>query len=81
MSPHQPTRPAWRCAACHEEWPCPQGRDEMRAEADGNRLELALLMARYFGEAIKDHPTPMIDVLYARFFGWVRWRTERTEPE
>jgi len=71
---HEPIRPGWRCAACHDDWPCLTRQDELRTEAGGSQLELALLMARYFGEAMNDHPTAMIDVLYARFFGWVRWR-------
>jgi hypothetical protein len=35
---------------------------------------LALLMARYFNEALEDHPTVMVSQLYLRFMGWVRWR-------
>jgi hypothetical protein len=69
---HEPRRPSWRCVACHDEWPCSSRRQELRAEAGGSQLELALLMARYFGEAVNDHPTAMVDLLYARFFGWVR---------
>lgn len=73
MSPHQPMRPSWRCRECHDEWPCPSRRAEFAAEGSG-QVELALLMARYFQEAIEDHPTILLSSLYNRFFGWVRWR-------
>jgi hypothetical protein len=72
-SPHQPQRPSWRCVACGDEWPCPSRRAELAAEGTG-QVELALLMARYFQEAVEDHPIVLASALYTRFFGWVRWR-------
>jgi hypothetical protein len=44
------------------------------AAEDHGQVELALLMARYFQDAIEDHPNVMVGSLYTRFFGWVRWR-------
>jgi hypothetical protein len=31
-------------------------------------------MARYYGDAIIDHPNVPANVLYLRFLGWLRWR-------
>lgn len=74
MSQHQPVRPSWRCAWCAEAWPCQSRRFEMMNEFDGSRLLLALYMARYFGEALDDHPNVSATELYARFLGWCRDR-------
>jgi hypothetical protein len=43
-------------------------------ECGGSRVLLALTMARYFGEALEDHPPSQVDALFLRFLGWVRWR-------
>lgn len=69
-STHQPYRPSWRCAACHEEWPCRRRRDELIVECGGSRVALALYMARYFSDAVDDHPATPASVLYVRFLGW-----------
>ncbi len=84
-SPHQPVLPSWRCAACGGAWRCLLRRDELATESEGGRAELALLMARYFNEAIEDHPSNEVGALYTRFFGWVHWRrrdelAQRREP-
>ncbi len=35
---------------------------------------LALYMARFFGDAVDDHPDIPASVLYVRFLGWFRAR-------
>jgi len=73
-SAHQPRRPSWRCAACEDEWPCVRRRDELVVECGGSRVMLALYMARFFGDAVDDHPDIPASVLYVRFLGWFRAR-------
>ena len=68
---HEPSRPSWRCAGCGHEWPCRLRRDELLAETTGSAVPLALFMACYFEDAVRDHPTILIGTLYVRFFGWV----------
>jgi hypothetical protein len=45
-------------------------------EYGGSRVLVALAMARYFGEALDDHPSTHVNALFVRFLGWVRWRAE-----
>jgi hypothetical protein len=70
-SRHEPARPGWRCEACGDEWPCRQRRNELTLECGGNRLALAVLMARYYAVAVDDHPGVPASVLYLRFLGWL----------
>ncbi len=39
-------------------------------ECGGSRVALALYMARYFSDAVDDHPATPASVLYVRFLGW-----------
>lgn len=57
-SPHQPRRPGWRCADCHDEWPCARRRAELRAEFEGERVRLALHMAGYSARPSSTIPMP-----------------------
>jgi len=74
VSDHVPIRPSWQCVACGADWPCAPRRAELRAESPDGRVGLALFMARYFHEALDDHPTTPAGDVYARFVGWVRRR-------
>jgi hypothetical protein len=74
ISRHQPSRPTWRCAGCGDDWPCRWRREELLTETTGSPVQLALLMAGYFRDAVSDHPTVLVSTLYVRFFGWVRRR-------
>ena len=69
---HRPIRPSWTCVHCGDEWPCAPRRDELIDEAYGSRVHLALLMVRYFTDALDDHPDTPPGQLYTRFVGWVR---------
>ena len=69
---HEPSRPSWRCAACGHDWPCRSRREELLGENTGGVVPLALLMASYYEQAVRDHPSVMASTLYARFLGWVR---------
>jgi len=72
MNLHEPVRPAWRCAACDEEWPCWRRRRELTLACQGSRVTLALMLAEYFSEAAADRPDIPASVLYLRFLGWLR---------
>jgi hypothetical protein len=71
MFRHEPARPSWCCRVCDEEWPCRRRRASLRAEAQGSRIHLALLMAGYYRQAMQDRPDLTPVVLYARFLGWL----------
>lgn len=77
MSRHEPIRPAWRCAACDDDWPCARRRAELVVECHGSRVMVALVMARYFSAAVEDCPTTPAAVLYLRFLGWFRAQDRR----
>ena len=72
MNPHEPTRPAWICAVCDEEWPCRRKRTELVIVTEGSRVGLALILADYFLQATEDRPDLAPSVLYTRFLGWLR---------
>ncbi|GAA1820759.1 flavin reductase [Planosporangium flavigriseum] len=62
-------RPAWTCAACGMDWPCPTKRSQLAAEYDRARTSLALVMAGYFVEAAEDLPLRGCGEMYIRFAG------------
>jgi hypothetical protein len=72
MNPHEPTRPAWTCAVCDEEWPCRKRRTQLVAAVGASRLGLALILADQFIQATEDRPDLAPSVLYTRFLGWLR---------
>ena len=72
LSPHQPVRPGWHCAACNDEWPCARRKDELYLECDGLIVALSLLMSQYYADAAADSPNTRAHLLWLRFVAWVR---------
>ncbi|GAA2185377.1 hypothetical protein GCM10009848_14820 [Micromonospora lupini] len=72
--PHVPVRPAWTCAACAQEWPCPNRRRRLLIEYAHNRLSLTFYLGLHLADAAADLPSVPADRLHARFLGWARFR-------
>jgi hypothetical protein len=69
---HRPIRPTWRCKDCAETWPCAPARQALLREYADTRVQLALDLARDFGDAVTDLPGEPVPELYVRFLGWIR---------
>lgn len=72
MSTHNPVAPAWTCAGCGDEWPCPTRRKELRAEFDGAPVSLSIYMGAYLVAAAADLQYVPAGWLHSRFVGWAR---------
>ena len=72
MSGHRPIRPTWRCQDCADAWPCAPARQALLHEYAETRVQLALDLARDFGDAVTDLPGEPVPKLYVRFLGWIR---------
>ncbi|MFJ8685049.1 hypothetical protein [Micromonospora wenchangensis] len=71
---HLPARPDWTCAAgCPDPWPCPHARERITAAANGDRVDLAMTMARVLNAAVADlvH-IPGDHDLFRRMLAWTR---------
>ncbi|MFG1916074.1 hypothetical protein [Micromonospora sp. NPDC048898] len=72
--PHVPVRPAWTCAGCGQEWPCPNRRRRLLIEYAHDRLSLAFYLGLHLADAAVDLSHPPADELHVRFLGWTRFR-------
>lgn len=70
MTIHIPVRPAWTCAGCALDWPCPTRREQLRAEYAGSEVSLALYLAACLIDAASDLPRMPAGLLHDRFVGW-----------
>ncbi|WP_326562061.1 hypothetical protein [Micromonospora sp. NBC_01796] len=69
---HTAIKPAWTCANCGEDWPCPTRRARLLAKYADDRLLLHFYLAGCLTEASTDLPHLPPDQLYDRFLGWSR---------
>jgi len=76
VSGHQPVRPAWSCAACGVDWPCPTRQRELARDNAATWSRLGLVMARDLDAAMADRPDIPVSALYLRFLGWLGPRPE-----
>jgi hypothetical protein len=72
MALHYAVRPAWTCADCGLEWPCPPRREQLAGEYVSARVPLMLYLAACFAEACDGLPQESVSGLYARFLLWPR---------
>ena len=70
---HLPTRPAWTCVVCGDDYPCATRRAQLLADFDGAFVQLAVFMSLDYLEATTDLSTVAAQVLHARFF-WYRYK-------
>jgi hypothetical protein len=68
---HLPTRPAWTCVVCGDDYPCATRRAQLREDFRTAPVQFALFMSVYFMNATADLPGVPPDELHARFF-WFR---------
>ena len=74
-SEHISDRPAWKCRACDQPWPCAHARDELCAEFREFPSVLRIYMSGQMLDAARDfaaggHELPTD--LYQRFLAWTR---------
>lgn len=67
---HLPTRPAWDCMTCGQDWPCAVARHDLRSEMHPGAL--AVYAGSHLADASADMPQLDPQSLHDRFLGWTR---------
>ncbi|MER7892993.1 hypothetical protein ABTX15_24535 [Micromonospora sp. NPDC094482] len=74
---HLPVTPAWNCATCGAEWPCPTRRSRLLEEYQGKPATLCVYLASCLAVASEDlRGTPVL-ALQHRFTGWLPRQSRR----
>ena len=72
---HIGDRPAWRCRACAQPWPCSHAKNQLRAEFREFPSVLNIYMSGQMLDAARDFAASGSGIppdLYARFLAWIR---------
>jgi hypothetical protein len=67
---HRPTRPDWRCCYDGQEWPCQDGKRELRRHFSGQGRAFGQYLSARMNEAHDDMPETDERALLRRFVLW-----------
>lgn len=66
---HRPTRPAWICTGCGQDWPCVERKIVFLQDFQGRRSQLRATLGAFLIDAAEDLVEP-IEQLHTRFVSW-----------